>query len=99
MYIAFPDQSPVKQNQNFWLEFRILTISAWQTKTDICANSVEPILVTRLIRIYTVCHSVFDLRLKPLFASVNMSKFKDGKFHLRDSGMKALMHSILGPLV
>ena len=33
--------------------------------------------------------SVFD-RLKPLFASVDMSKFQDGMVHFRNSGMKEL---------
>ena len=46
--------------------------------------------MNRLFRIYTVCHSVFDFRLKPLFASVNMSKFKDGRVHFRNFGMKGL---------
>ena len=36
----------------------------------------------------TAC-SVFD-RLKPLFASVDISKFQDGMVHFRNSGMKEL---------
>ena len=35
--------------------------SALQTKTDTCANSVDPDYASRLIRIYIVCHSVFWL--------------------------------------
>ena len=46
--------------------------------------------MSHLIRIYTVCHSVFDFRLKPLFASVDMAKFRDGRVHLKNSGMKGL---------
>ena len=42
------------------------------------------------IRIYTICHSGLDFRLKPLFAVVSTSKFKDGRVHFRDSGMKEL---------
>ena len=56
-----------------------LTLSARQTKIDTCANSVDldGTETSRLIRIYTVCHSKFDFRLKPLFASVDVSMFKD----------------------
>ena len=53
-----------------------LTISSLQNKTDTCANSVDPDETThksRLIRIFTVCHSVSDFRLKPLFASMDLS--------------------------
>ena len=57
----------------------MLIFQAWQTKTDTCANSVVPDQTARLIRIYIVCHSVVDFRLKPLFASMDMSKFKDGR--------------------
>ena len=57
-----------------------------QNKTDTYANSVT----RRLIRIYIVCHSVFDLRLKPLFTAVDMSEFKDGSVHFRNSGLKGL---------
>ena len=32
---------------------------------------------SRLIRIYTVCRSVLDFRPIPIFASVDMSKFKE----------------------
>ena len=33
-------------------------------------------------------HSVSDFRLKPQFASMDMSKFKDGKVHFKNSGVK-----------
>ena len=47
--------------------------------------------MNRLIRIYTVCHSVFDFRLKPLFASVDMSKFNDSSLQkLRNERIKTL---------
>ena len=32
----------------------------------------------------------FDFRLKPLFASVGKSRFKNGRVHLRNSGVKGL---------
>ena len=44
-----------------------------------------------LCRIYTVCNSVFDIWLASLFALVDMSKFKDGRVHFRNSGMKGLI--------
>ena len=46
----------------------ILILSSRQTKTDTCINSVDPDETARLIWIYTVCHYVFDFRLKSLFA-------------------------------
>ena len=33
----------------------------------------------------------FSLRPKPLFASVDMSKFKDERVHFRNSGMRELV--------
>ena len=44
-----------------------------------------------LIRIYTLCHSVFDFILKPLFASADIPKFKDERAHFRNSGMNGLI--------
>ena len=35
-------------------------------------------------------HFVFDFRLEPLLTSMDMSKFKDGRAHFRNSGMKGL---------
>ena len=39
----------------------------------------------------SVCKCGFDFRLKPLFASMNISKFKGERAHFRNSGMKGLM--------
>ena len=66
----------------------VLILSARQTETDTCTNSVDPdetARMSRLISIYTVCHSVFDVAciMKHLIASVDMSKFKDGRVHCR----------------
>ena len=44
--------------------------------------------LVRLIRIYTVCHYVFDFRLKSLLTRVDLSKFEDGGVHFRNSGLK-----------
>ena len=38
---------------------------------------MRPLIMSRLIRIYTVCHPVFDFRLKPLFALVDKSELKN----------------------
>ena len=68
-------------------------LSARQTKTCTCANSVDQmrrVVTRRLIRIYTVCHSVLDFGLKPLFASVDKCKFKNRRVYSRNSGMKGL---------
>ena len=51
------------------------------------------LITSHLIWIYTVCHSVFDFRMQPLFASVDMSKFKDVRVHSRNSGMKGLSYN------
>ena len=48
------------------------------------------LVTSRLIRICTVCHSVFDFTLKPLFEAVEMSKFKDGRVHSRNSRMTGI---------
>ena len=57
-----------------------------------CANSVDPnkTLITSLCKIYSVCRSVFQTEMKPLFASVDMSKYKDRRIHFRNSGRKGL---------
>ena len=69
-------------------ELRILALSARQTKTSTCANSVDP---DETALNDTVCHFVFDFRLRPIFASVGKSKFKNGRVHFINSGMKGLI--------
>ena len=73
----------------------VLALSAPQTKTDACANKEDPEEMAHKHRIYTVRHSVFDFRLKLLFAAMDMSKFKDGKVHFRNLGMKGLILMVL----
>ena len=51
--------------------------------------------MSRLIRIYTVCHSNVIFWLASLFASVRVSKFEEGIFHFRNSGMKGLNSTVL----
>ena len=41
--------------------------------------------------IYTISHSVFDFRMKPIFASKDMSKFKVERVNFRYAGLKGLM--------
>ena len=55
------------------LDIQKLTLSAVQTKTNTCANSVAPDEMAGLIRLYTVCHFVFKVRLKPIFATMGVS--------------------------
>ena len=46
--------------------------------------------MSHLIWIYTVCHSIIDFRLKLLFVTMDVSKFRDGKVFFRNSGVKGL---------
>ena len=46
--------------------------------------------MSHLIRIYTVCHSVIDIGLNPLFATMDVSRFKAGRVHFRNLGVKVL---------
>ena len=77
----------------------VITMStlARQTKTDTCANSVDPDETTRNEPSHQALHCLpfcffffFYFRLNPIFVSVDMSKFKDESVHLRNSGMKWL---------
>ena len=45
-----------------------------------------------IIRIYNVCHSVFDFTLKPLLEAMDMSKFKDGRVLFRNLRKKGLVY-------
>ena len=60
-----------------------LTLSARQSKTNNEPSHQD-------LRIYTICHSGFDCRRKPLFASVDKSKFNNWRVHLRNSWMNGL---------
>ena len=52
-----------------------------------------------LIRIYTVCHSVIDFLLKPLFATMDVSKFRDGRVYFRKSEVKGLNKYLYSEIV
>ena len=43
-----------------------------------------------LIRIYTVCRAVIDLLVKLLFAAMDVSKFREERAHVWNSGVKRL---------
>ena len=45
---------------------------------------------SRLIWIYTVCHSVWDFWLMSLFTTMDVSKIKDWRIHWRNLGVKGL---------
>ena len=49
--------------------------------------------ISRLIRIYTVCHSVFDFWMAAPFATMDVSKFKRRRVHFKNSGAKGLNSS------
>ena len=78
----------------FLLVNNLHQISARQTK-QIPVQTVwvqmTVLVVSRLIRIYTVCHSVFDLRLiKSFFCISGYVQVQDGRVHFRNSGVKGL---------
>ena len=62
-----------------------LILSSLQTNTDTLANSEDPDEMAHIIKIYTVCHSVIDF-----FATMVVSKFRDGRVHVRNSGVEGL---------
>ena len=73
------------------------TLSALLTNTDTFANSVDPDETThmsRIIRIYTVCHSISEFSLICRFATMHMPKCKDRRVHLRNIGVLGLRIAI-----
>ena len=62
-----------------------------QTHMQTVYIQMRRLVTSRLIGIYTVCHSVFVFYLIPLFAAMDMSKFKDGRVIFRNLGMKGLI--------
>ena len=75
-----------------------LTLSALQTRTNTIANSVGPNETTcnKPSHQDLHCDSVFDcrLKLKPLFASLDMSNFKDRRVHFTFSGLKGINQKV-----
>ena len=70
-------------------------------RTDTCANSVDPDEMARDEPSHQDLYCLpfcFDFRQnKPLFASVDMSKLKEGRVHFRNSGMKRLIDIFVLP--
>ena len=63
--------------------------SAQQTSPDTFASSADQNETNRLIRIYTVCHSVIDFSLKPLvFATMDVSELETEQPILETQGWK-----------
>ena len=63
-----------------------LTHAARHAKTNTYANSSDPDQTATLFAILSL------IRRKPLFASVDKSKFKNGRVHFRKSGMNGLLY-------
>ena len=73
-----------------------LNPSSSADQTHICANSVDPDETARHEPSHQDLHCLpfscfFCFRLKSPFASVDMSKLKDGIVHFRYSGVKRLI--------
>ena len=73
-------------------------LSSLQTNTDTFANNVDPneTARSRLIRIDSVCHYVIYFCLKYLFATMDLSQFRDdmSPFHkLRGKTLNRLLYS------
>ena len=66
----------------------VLTLSSLQTNTDTFANSAYPEPSHQDLH----CNSVLDFWLKPLFATMDVSKIRDGRVHVRNPGVKGLRH-------
>ena len=76
LYQSNKKKNSISQHGN--ISMSLLTLSAWQTKTDTCANGVDPDETAHNELSHQDLHCLlflFYIRLKPLFASVDMSKF------------------------
>ena len=72
----------------------ILTPLARKTKTDICANSVDPDETASYEPSHQDLHCLpffFYFRLKSPFVSADMAKVKDRRVHLRNAGIKIFL--------
>ena len=76
-----------------------LTFSAWQSKTATCANNLDPDETaynepsSQILHRLPFCLYIYinNFRLKTLFASIDIIKFKDWRVHFRNSGMEGLL--------
>ena len=69
-----------------WVHWRQLTLSAWQTNTNTCANSVDSDEMASNEPSHLDLHCLpfyFLFLTETLFASVDKSKFKNGRIHFR----------------
>ena len=65
-------------SQLFWLfAFHCDVVNFSSCRPKYMSVQIVLVQIRRLMWIYTVCHSVFDSRLEPIFASMDMSKFKN----------------------
>ena len=80
-----------KNNNLVVSTLRVNPFNLADQKRYLCKQCRSWLVMSHLIRIYTEYHSVFEFRLKSIFASVDISKFKDGRVHFRKLGMKGLI--------
>ena len=90
----------VKLEDNVWtpksIDIFLLALSVLQTKTNTCANSVDQDEMAHNEPSHLDLHCLsFYFRLKPLFASMDKSKFKKKRVHFRNSGMNVLKHVVV----
>ena len=50
------------------------------------------LIISHLIKIRTVCHSILIFWLRPLLGTMVLTRFKDGRDHFRNLGVKGLKH-------
>ena len=69
----------------------LTSLQTIHTPLQIVQIQIRGLITSRLIRIYTVCHSVIDFWLKHLFAIMDVSKFpemEESKLETRDERVK-----------
>ena len=77
-----------------WIGSSGLTLSALQTKTDTFANSVDPDEMAHNEPSQQDLHCLPFWLASP-YETVDMSKFKAGRVHLRNLGVKGLMDDVV----
>ena len=84
----------------WYVDFFCFAPSTFQSKDEdgriILNNFLSPINQNRYLckQCKSRCHSIFGFRVKPLFTSVDMSKFNAGRprrIHFRNSGWRRLI--------
>ena len=59
-------------------------------------SQMRGLIMSCLATIYTVCHSDIDFWLKPLFATMDVSKFRGGRVHFINTGERVKESQYLG---